>query len=394
MASTLSSNSALRLKALLLFAFTAASSVPSPLYAIYRAEWGFSPATLTAVFAVYVISMLLTLLTLAPLSDHLGRRPVVLGAIVVELASMLLFLGADSVGWLVAARLVQGAATGVAFSVLGAGLADLDRQRAPLINTAAPLLGLGAGALISSVMAAHAPAPTRLVYLLVSVVLAVLGWRARRLPETVVARPGLLGSMRPRLAVPATSRHNFLRVLPIDVACWALGGFFLSLGPTLARQVTGWQSPVAGGVMIAALTCSGAMGSLLLRHRAAQQLMRIGSTTLTAGVAVVLLSTELSSAFLFFAGSVVAGLGFGVGFTAAMRTAMARALPAERASLMAAFLVVSYFAFSLPALAAGAAIGHFGLLATSETYGALVMVLGIVALAGSVTSPEPSSAAG
>lgn len=385
MALPLSLPSALRLQASLIFAFMAASSVPSPLYALYRAEWGFSPATLTAVFAVYVFSLLAALLTLAPLSDHLGRRPVVLGAIAVELVSIVMFLCADSVGMLVAARLVQGAATGVALSVLGAGISDLDRQRAPLINSTAPLFGLGAGALASSLLATYAPAPLRLVYVILLVVLLVQGWLAWRLPETVSARPGVLRSLRPRLAVAPAARRDFLRVMPIDIAVWALGGYLLSLGPTLAREVTGWHGPVVGGLMLAALTVSGAVGSLLLRARSAPALMRLGSAALAAGVGLVLASIATASAMAFFLGIVVAGLGFGVGFLAALRTVMAAALPEQRASLMAAFLVLSYCAFSLPALAAGAAVTHFGLVATSQIYGALVMLLAVVALFGALS---------
>ncbi|MDB5819623.1 MAG: hypothetical protein JWQ11_3263, partial [Rhizobacter sp.] len=93
-------------------------------------------------------------------------------------------------------------------------------------------------------------------------------------------------------------------------------------------------------------------------------------------------------------GIVVAGFGFGVGFMAALRSVMSSARPEERASLMAAFLVLSYSAFSLPALAAGAAVGHFGLMVTSQTYGAVLIVLAIVALAGTSTSPERVPALG
>lgn len=393
MAPPLSLPSALRLQASLILTFMAASSVPSPLYALYRAEWGFSPATLTAVFAVYVFSLLATLLTLAPLSDHLGRRPVVLGTIALELVSMGLFLGADSVALLLAARLVQGAATGVALSVLGAGVADLDRQRAPLINSTAPLIGLGAGALGSSLLATYAPAPTHLVYLLLLLVFLAQGALAWRLPETVTPRPGVLRSLRPKLAVAPGARPGFVRVMPLDIAVWALGGYLLSLGPTLARQLTGAQSPLVGGLMLAALTGSGALGSLLLNQRRAATLTRLGAAALAAGVGLVLLATLTPSALLFFAGIVVAGLGFGVGFLAALRTVMAGAQPAQRASLMAAFLVLSYCAFSLPALAAGAAMAHFGLVATSQVYGALVMLLALVALVAALVRREQLPAA-
>lgn len=385
---TLSPRAALLLKAALLLVFMGASSVPSPLYALYRQAWGFSAVALTGVFAVYAFGMLASLLTVGSLSDHVGRRPVILGAVLLELLSLLLFLFADSVGMLVAARLLQGIATGAALSALGAALIDSDRHLAPLLNSAVPMLGMAVGALGSSLLVAYAPAPLHTVYAVVIALLLALGWAARRLPELVTLRPGALASMRPQVAVAPSARRAFVLVLAIDVAVWALGGFFLSLGPTLARQVTGVQSPVVGGLLLATLTLSGALGSLTLRNLAARRLMRIGAVALFVGLGLVLLAVAKGSAWLIFAGTALAGLGFGVGFLAALRTVMPTVGPEQRATLMAAFLVLSYCAFSLPALAAGFAVGRFGLTATAEVYGLLLMVLAAVALAGSWARAE------
>src|SRR5947199_3647334 len=88
-----------------LFAF--ASSAPSPLYVVYQAKWGFSTITLTSVFAVYALALLGALLVAGSLSDHLGRRPVLLGALIVEIVAMLAFAGAQGVAWLFAARILQ-----------------------------------------------------------------------------------------------------------------------------------------------------------------------------------------------------------------------------------------------------------------------------------------------
>jgi MFS family permease len=76
---------------LLLFA----SSAPSPLYVVYQADWGFSTATLTFIFAVYVLFLLAALVFTGALSDHIGRRPTLLLALVVQLASMVMFAEAS-----------------------------------------------------------------------------------------------------------------------------------------------------------------------------------------------------------------------------------------------------------------------------------------------------------
>lgn len=382
----------LRLKALLMFTFMAASAVPSPLYAVYREHWGFSAAALTAVFASYAFSLLASLLVLGSLSDYVGRRPVILGAVAVELLSLLLFAGADSVGMLVLARLVQGTATGVALSALGAALMDSDSHRAPLLNSTMPMLGMAVGALGSSLLVAYAPAPLHTVYGVVILALLAQAWPTLSLPETVLRRPGARAAMRPRVAVPHSARRAFLLVVAIDVAVWALGGFFLSLGPTLARQVTGIQSPVIGGLLLATLTLSGAAGTMLLRAGAAQRLMRIGSGALLAGVGVVLGAIATASVSLFFVGTAIAGTGFGVGFLGALRTLLPTVAPSQRATLMAAFLVLSYAAFSLPALAAGFAVGRFGLANTAEFYGVALMLLSLLAGLGTLVRREAQPA--
>ena len=144
-----------------------AAGAPSPLYGIYRAQLRFSATTLTAVFAIYALVLLLTLLVFGSVSDYLGRRRVILAALAVTAGACAVFLAAHDVGLLFAARALQGLAVGTATGALGAALIDLQPEGsglAPLITTAAPLLGLGAGALGTSVLAQYGPAPTRLVW--------------------------------------------------------------------------------------------------------------------------------------------------------------------------------------------------------------------------------------
>src|SRR5688572_8307973 len=139
----LSHSWALWLQASILVAFLAAASAPSPLYGVYQDAWGFSALTLTVVFSSYALALLGALLVFGHLSNHRGRREVVLASLVLELLALVLFWAADSAGWLLAARVVQGVATGIATSALAAGLIDLHRERGALVNAVAPMVGLG-----------------------------------------------------------------------------------------------------------------------------------------------------------------------------------------------------------------------------------------------------------
>src|SRR3954447_10717752 len=84
------------------------ASAPSPFYPVLQHDLGFSAATMTAIFAVYAVALLVTLLVSGAASDHIGRRPVVSAGFVVLAVSMVAFWHADSVSVLFAARVVQG----------------------------------------------------------------------------------------------------------------------------------------------------------------------------------------------------------------------------------------------------------------------------------------------
>src|SRR6202020_2330257 len=111
---------ALYLLASLVVSLLAASAAPTPLYAIYQRQWGFTPITITIVFGVYAVAVLVALLTLGRLSDSIGRRPVLLGALGVQILSMAVYATAGGVGELMIARIIQGLATGGALGGVGA----------------------------------------------------------------------------------------------------------------------------------------------------------------------------------------------------------------------------------------------------------------------------------
>src|SRR3954465_11994791 len=108
-----------------------ASSTPSPLYGTYRELWGFSPVVLTLVYATYAIGVLAALLLAGRVSDDVGRRPVLLVSLAALMGATVLFMFADSVAWLFAARGVQGLATGLALGAASAALLDLHPRRDP-----------------------------------------------------------------------------------------------------------------------------------------------------------------------------------------------------------------------------------------------------------------------
>lgn len=236
-----------------LFLLLFVSGAASPLYDIYQAQWRFSATTLTAVFAVYVLAFLVTLLVFGSVSDYLGRRGVIAVALVVGAGACGLFLAAHGAGLLFAPRALSGVSVGAATSAGGAALVDLQPEgsgRAPVVTSAAILLGLGLGGLGTSALVQYAPAPTHLVWWLLLGVCAAAAVAVLAIPETAPGRPGVLASLRPRVAVPRQARGTFAAALPGMIAAPALNGFFLSLGPSLAAQVLGSPDLLWGGLVI------------------------------------------------------------------------------------------------------------------------------------------------
>lgn len=361
--------------------FLAASSAPSPLYVVYQQRFAFTEFTLTAVFAVYVLALIAALLTVGSLSDHLGRRPVLLAAIGLEIVSLVLFLVADGVGWLLAARVVQGVATGAATATLPATLVDLAPrpQRAGLVNGVAPLAGLGLGALGCGALVEFAPAPTRLVWVLLLGGLVLAALAVALLPDTIDRRAGAWASLRPRASVPVRLRGGFAAIVPILLASWALGGLYLSLGPSVVAGLFGVRSHLVGGLVVTALCGTGALTAFALRGREPGRVLAPAASLLGIGTLVTLAGTVTGLLAVAALGTLVAGVGFGAAAFATFGTLSALAAPHERGELFAATYTLAYLAFSVPAMAAGVAATAGGLRPTALVYGGVVVVLSAVA---------------
>ncbi|WP_338585432.1 MFS transporter [Pseudomonas sp. MAG733B] len=380
MSSSHSNRASLWFLAITLLSFLAASTAPTPLYQLYQEQLQFSSAVLTLIFGVYALSLLAALLTVGSLSDFLGRKPVIFTAVMLNAVAMLLFIYADSVTWLLSARVLQGFATGMATAVLSATLLDTDRQQGPLINSVAPLIGMALGGLGCGLLAQFAPAPLHLTYWLLLALFAMQAVYVWRLPESVSSQPGAWASLRPTLHVPVQARSTLWRVLPLNTATWALGGFYASLAPSLVRTATGSTSNLIGGATVAALTLTGALMIYTLRNRAAARSLQLGASLLPIGLILILLGVHSASLPLFFLGTLIAGCGFGAGFLGAVRSLVPLALPHERAGLMSAYYVLSYLAFCLPSLLAGNLTHIFGLVTTTDGYGAVLIILSLSAL--------------
>ncbi len=349
----------------LLALFLMASTAPSPMYAIYQQRWGFSATVLTEVFAVYMVGILAALVLLGGLSDKIGRRPVLLASVALEIVSMVVLAFAPGVGWLLLGRVLQGIATGAATSAISGSLLDFQPAgtgRGATINAVAAGAGMAVGSAAAGLLVQFAPMPTTLSYLLLIaafvVSLAVL-WA---MPEPVRVSGSLRDSLRPqRPTVPAGRGKVFALLATTMLATWSVGGMFMSLGPSVAKGLVGGSSYLVGGLAVGAVTGVGAIAQLLLSGWSARRSVRVAAPLLIIGLAGVAASVLAGSAAMFFGGAVVLGIGWGLMFVGGFRLMTALADPDNRAGTASMIYVVAYLSSAVPSVLLGVLTTHIGL---------------------------------
>ncbi|TDQ01922.1 MULTISPECIES: MFS transporter [Microbacteriaceae] len=378
--------------ALAFVAVALAVGAPSPLFVLYEQEWGFQPWLLTVAFAIYAVTLLITLLIAGSLSDHIGRRPVLIGALALQVVAMLIFLFAPDIGWIIGARSVQGVATGAAMSTFTAALVELapERQKklGATIGSTAPVGGIAIGAFLTGLAVQFVPQPTIVVFVALALLFAAGIVVIAVSPETVERRPGAVRSLIPRLFVPRPARTEFVRAIPLFLATWMLAGLFIGLSPSILHGVFHLDSGLLNGAIVAVPPAVGAVAALMLTRAPARITAVWAMAAILVGVALAAIGISAGILALLFVGATIAGGGFGAGFAAVLRILAPLAPNDQRAELFAGVFLVSYLAYGVPALVAGELITAIGLLPTVLGYAAAIAVASVVALVVQAIKPR------
>jgi MFS family permease len=362
----------------------AAAGTPAPLYIVYQERFGIPDAGLTAAFAIYIVPVAAALLFCGRLSDHVGRRPIAVLAPLLGMAACLVLINVHGLGGLLLGRGLQGVATGLSTSAVGAFLLDLHPPGrltlAAGTTSIAPMAGVAAGAVLSGALVQYGPYPTTLVYVLFAVLLGLCAVGVALTPETSPRLPGALRSLRPALRVPASVRPVFLTVTACFVASWALGGFYQALAPSLAARMLGHPDHFVGGLAVASLIGTSGLGGPLVARLRPRTAMLTGTAVLLLGTLAVLAALAVHNTLGFFAASMGTGLGLGAAFLGGMRTLVAPIAPLDRASVLSAAYLGAYLGAAIPSFVAGLLTPRWGLPAVTNGYGALVIGLSLFAI--------------
>lgn len=343
-----------------------AGSIPTPLYVLYQARDHFGTGMLTIAFALYAVGVLTSLLVGGHLSDHLGRRPLILTAIGIQLVSCAVFLSSSALPALLAGRLLSGlsiglltgAATAHAGELHAAARPTAPARRAERTAAAANLGGIAVGPLLAGILAQYAPIPLRLPYMVMSGLLLLAGVAIFAAPET--RAPAESPTYRPQgLALPEQRRGRFLAAAFGALVAFALLGLFSAMAPSfLAGTLHQRSHALAGLVAFAALGAAAGAQLLLPPRIRSNRALALASTAVPIGLGLLVAGVYLPSLAVFIAGGVMTGAGAGVLFKGCLGVAIQLAPAQRRAGILSSLFTAAYVGLAVPVIVLGIASQH------------------------------------
>lgn len=361
-----------------------AAGAPTPLLVLLERQWEFPSSLLTIAFAAYAIGLLAALLVAGGLSDYLGRRLVIIVALAVEIVAMLMFVFADGIEWIIAARTLQGIATGAATSAFAAAVIELapdkHKKLATIIVGSAAAGGLGIGALASGIAVQYSAVPELLLFGSLAVLMGIGILVALFARETATPHAGAWASLAPQIRVPRLARTEFAATIPGLVGSWMLAALFLGLVPSIISDVFHIDSGLLDGVTAFSEPAAAAVAGFALGALTPRRTMIVGIASVLIGSLMIVASIFAASIPLLIFGGIVGGVGFGAVFSGTIRIIGPMVAAPERASTFAAVYIVSYLAFGVPAIIAGQLLAAVGLFSTAVGFVVAIVALSAAAL--------------
>jgi MFS family permease len=375
-------------------ALFAGSTVPTPLYVIYKQQFGFSQISLTLIYAAYVVGNLAALLLFGRLSDQIGRRRSGVIAMAIAIISALIFLFAQGIVSLYAGRILSGLAIGIGAGTGTAWLSELiaeeNKSRATVIATSANFVGLGIGALMSGVLADWISSPLRLpfiVYLAVLVPMSALVWFSHETVSDPVQTIERI-SLRPQLSVPAEIRAQFVAPAVTGFGAMALVGFYAALAPSLLAEHLHETSHAAAGAVfleLAAVVAASIVATQSLSSRAAM-LWALG--LMLPSVALLASAQIVASMAIMIVATAACGIAAGLGYRGSLQVVNQIAPEHRRAEVVSSYFVCGFSGNALPVIGVGVISTLASSTAASLVFAVTIGVFALVALCFGIKYPQ------
>ncbi|NVZ72582.1 MULTISPECIES: MFS transporter [Pseudomonas] len=306
------------------------SNAATPLYSFWQQSLGFASGVLTVIFSCYIIGLLLTLTVAGQLSDHYGRKALLLPCVGLAIIAAILFDQAHSIGVLMLARFLTGVSVGL---VVSGGMANVVEHAQPhrkhfasLMASVAMVAGAGTGPLLAGVVAQYLPNPIHTVFrveiaILCVALLALLNQKNQKLG---------VGTFKPRL--PTVAKEN-LGIVLLGIAFFGPGitstSFILSLGPKLVATFLGVNSPLVTGCMAFSMFLVAVGVQFAAKRYSSRTVFSLSGIGTVFSMISVWIARETGSAPWLIVSALLAGAGQGLGQLGGL-TLIADRVPAQR----------------------------------------------------------------
>ena len=361
------------------------STLPTPIYVIYRQQFHFSDIVLTLIYAAYVIGTVTTMFFLGRLSDQVGRRSVVLISLGISAASAIIFLFANTTAWLFPARILSGLSIALASGASAAWIVELQAQQdktfASQITIGANLLGLGVGPLIAGLLAQYAPWPLRLcyiVFLALVIPTVVLIWMSR---ETLDKPTSLSNaSVRPRLGVPPAIHAQFISPAIAAFVTFSVLGFYTALLPSLLAQSLQINNHAVAGIIVAGLFFVGTVTVCFTGKLKSWTGMLLSLILFVPSLALLVWAEAARSMWILLAGTAVTGIAAGFGYRFSLQVVNEITPENRRSEVVSSYLIACYCGVSLPVIGIGLVSQASSVFVADTIFAVFISILAVVAI--------------
>jgi MFS family permease len=363
------------------------STVPTPLYAFYQARDGFPTFMITVIFAAYAVGVMASLYLVGHVSDWLGRRRIILAAILVNIVAAVIFLLWPEVGGLIVARFVNGVAIGALTATATAHLTELravshpdeGRGRSGIISGVVNIGGLGLGPLVGGILAQYVTGPLTVPYVIFLVLLVLAAGAVAFVPETV----DRVSAARPyhpqRVSLPAGAGAKFFSAGAGVFSAFSIFGLFMSLAPSFLAGTLHETSRLLAGVVPFAVFGAAALAQVVFARLTMRAQLILSFVLMLVGLALLATSALAVSLPAFVLAGILAGAGVGLQFRASLGVAASLAAPESRGEVLAAIFLIAYAGLAVPVLLAGLALAFIPSTTVLVGFSVLIAVLVVLA---------------
>jgi len=368
----------------LLFVMLASANVATPLVRLLEQRLSIDAVGITAAFASYVFSLMVTL-RIVRARGKVSPRIMFCLATVGGVVACVVLAHADSLAWYCGGRILQGASLALVTIAASGAIRDVmpDRPRAVArVNLIASSGGVAMGPILGGLLSLL-PAPLSTPFITMAAMIAVLGIAVVVLEPPPYARTGRIA--KDAGSHPDRASRDAVRVAAATgFVSFALFGFSLSLAPVFLVPVMGTESrPMIGLLCALPILASAASQLLPFRHALAQP---VGLAVMALGLLAVGASALGAGAVAAIAGVFVAGVGVGVAFQAAFTSAVRLTPPEHHSRAVSDIYTITYLGSAVPVLALGLLAAVWGLSAAVAIFSGVFAVAAFCGAAHSIVS--------